>query len=49
MLCLNDRTEDLDSRYLSADCFTGFGGDRRAFIVAALSAATARPSRLQPG
>ncbi|MHB8419812.1 MAG: glycosyltransferase family 4 protein [Myxococcales bacterium] len=46
VLCLNDRTEDLDSRYLSADCVSGFGGDRRAFIVAALSAATARPSRL---
>ncbi|MHB8419806.1 MAG: glycosyltransferase [Myxococcales bacterium] len=47
VLCLNDRTEDLDSRYLSSDCFSGFGDDRRAFIVAALSAATARPSGAQ--
>ncbi|MHB1846072.1 MAG: glycosyltransferase family protein, partial [Deltaproteobacteria bacterium] len=49
VLCLNDRTAELDPRYLSPDSFRGFDGDRRAFIVAALSAAAQRPDRLLLG
>ncbi len=49
LLCLNDATGDLDPRYLAADSFRGFAGDRQAFIGAALSAATRRPDRVLVG